>query len=108
MTEGLRVTVITTDAAFLADLRKAGIVGIEATYRPLPSFDNAETLYQIVIDAETPDGLGYVSTWLYDRIKYGTFSKMTLNSNNIIRNPDRISIIINNQIQAYQSTLKQA
>jgi hypothetical protein len=28
---------------------------------------------------------------------------MTLNSNNVIRNPDRIMMIINNQIQVHQS-----
>jgi hypothetical protein len=106
MTEGLRVTVTTTDSAFMADLRKAAIPGIEAQFRPTPAFDNAETLYQIVIDSETPDGLALLSTWLHERIKFGNYSKMTLNSNNVIRNPDRIIIIINNQIQAYLNAAK--
>jgi hypothetical protein len=103
MTEGLRVTVTTTDANFVSDLRKADIAGIEASRRPIPSFDSAETLYQVVIEAATADGLALVSSWLYERIKFGRFSKMTLNSNNVIRNPDRIMMIINNQIQVHQS-----
>jgi len=104
MTEGLRVTVTTTDANFVSALRKADIAGIEANLRPIPAFDSAETLYQVIIEAATPDGLAQVSSWLYERIKFGRFSKMTLNSNNVIRNPDRIMVIINNQIQVHQAT----
>ena len=106
MTEGLNVTISTTDTHFMSDLNREGIDGIVATYGPTLAVEDADPIYRILISAATTSALGKLSAWLYERVQYGKSSKMTLNNNNIVRNPDRITVIINTQILQYQSANK--
>ena len=107
MTEGLNVTISTTDTQFMSDLNHEGIDGIVATFGPTLAVEDADPIYRILVSAATTSALGRLSAWLYERVQFGKSSKMTLNNNNILRNPDRITVIINTQILQYQSANKE-
>ena len=60
---------------------------------------DASTIISVVITSASTVSLSMFSSWLYDYFKNKKSDETTINNTNIINNPEKVTLIINNYIQ---------
>jgi hypothetical protein len=107
----IEIEIETSDKSLFTDLTEEKIPELQLAVemRICNSIDWVPPLtgtIKIIINTSSYVALSLFSVWLYDRIKKKKPKKTTINNTNIVNNPEKIIMIINNYIQIIQNDQK--
>ncbi len=107
----VKIEIKTSNKSLFTDLQSENIPDLKLSFRA-HTYDSVDlvspaiTVLTIILESSKIITLSILSTWLFNRFKNKNTEKATIDNIDIVKNPEKIIIIINNYIQIIKDQTK--